>query len=128
MKPQFDYPWVYKNFQPKEVTCKCKCGLMPTKDAMDAIQTLRDFSMRPIKINSGARCRKHNKAVGGARNSWHIKGMAFDLRVNRKTATTFVSLANQLEEFNGFGYSLKRFWGFIHLDIRPVEKEATWTY
>ena len=128
MKPQFDYPWTYKNFTPKEVTCKCGCGLMPTKEAMDAAQDLRDYLGMPLHITSGARCARHNASVGGARNSWHVKRMAFDIRANRKTASFILNYALDMPRFNGFGINLKSYWGFIHLDIRPVEKEATWTY
>ena len=34
----------------------------------------------PIIINSGVRCESVNKAVGGVRNSQHLKGQAADVR------------------------------------------------
>lgn len=36
----------------------------------------------PIIINSGYRCAKLNQAVGGVKNSLHLKGRAADIRTN----------------------------------------------
>lgn len=42
------------------------------------LQPLRDAWGKPIKINSGYRCEKLNKAVGGVLTSQHVKGQAAD--------------------------------------------------
>lgn len=42
------------------------------------LQPLRDAWGKPIKINSGYRCEKLNKAVGGVPTSQHVKGQAAD--------------------------------------------------
>lgn len=34
---------------------------------------------KPIKVNGGYRCEKHNKEVGGAKNSQHLLGQAADI-------------------------------------------------
>lgn len=39
---------------------------------------------KPIHINSGYRCKELNEAVGGAENSYHMKGLAVDFRTNSK--------------------------------------------
>lgn len=44
---------------------------------MEALQPLRD-ELGPIRINSGYRCPKLNKAVGGAPTSQHMLGLAAD--------------------------------------------------
>jgi hypothetical protein len=36
---------------------------------------------KPIKISSGYRCEKLNKAVGGVYNSQHLKGQAADIDI-----------------------------------------------
>lgn len=46
------------------------------------LQPLRDAMGEPIKIGSGYRCTKLNKAVGGVSNSQHIKGEAADLCID----------------------------------------------
>ena len=33
-----------------------------------------------LQINSGYRCERHNKAVGGASNSSHIRALAIDIQ------------------------------------------------
>ena len=46
------------------------------------LQPLRDAMNEPIKIGSGYRCAKLNKAVGGVSNSQHTKGEAADLCID----------------------------------------------
>ena len=46
------------------------------------LQPLRDAMGEPIKIGSGYRCTKLNKAVGGVGNSQHTRGQAADLCID----------------------------------------------
>ena len=48
----------------------------------NVLQPLRDAMQEPIKIGSGYRCTKLNKAVGGVGNSQHTKGEAADLCID----------------------------------------------
>ena len=48
---------------------------------MEVLQLLRDFLGKPVVISSGYRCAELNKAVGGVRNSQHMKGEAADIHV-----------------------------------------------
>ena len=60
---------------------------MPYQAAIDNLQNLcqrvleplRQWAGVPVKISSGYRCRELNKAVGGVKNSQHIKGEAADI-------------------------------------------------
>lgn len=66
-----------QNFSRREFACRCGCGY----DAIDMdlvvnLQILRYRIHRPIYVNSGCRCEKHNQAVRGARNSYHLRGLA----------------------------------------------------
>jgi uncharacterized protein YcbK (DUF882 family) len=45
----------------------------------NVLQRVRDFVGAPIRINSGYRSEKLNKAVGGKPNSQHLKGEAADI-------------------------------------------------
>ena len=50
---------------------------------------------RPIVITSGYRCAKLNAAVGGVPKSYHIKGMAADIRIdNIRDAYNLAKLLN----------------------------------
>lgn len=59
----------------------------PTSEAIQCIDDLvtnvldklRDEWGRPIIVTSGYRCKELNAAVGGARNSQHLKGQAVDI-------------------------------------------------
>ena len=69
-----------------ELCCKC-CGQLPpfARENIEALvenvlDPLRERYGRPIVVNSGYRCPKHNKEVGGATNSQHMKGEAADIR------------------------------------------------
>lgn len=45
------------------------------------LDPLRDIYGKPIYVASGYRCPELNKAVGGAKNSQHLTGMAADIYV-----------------------------------------------
>ena len=74
-----------KWFKEKEFACKC-CGQLPPL-ARENVKALVDFILdpvreqlgKPIVVNSGYRCERHNKDVGGVRNSQHLRGEAADI-------------------------------------------------
>lgn len=74
-----------KNFSLNEFRCKC-CKELPADAWMyeehlvnNVLDPVRDAFGKPIKVNSGYRCEKHNKEVGGAKNSQHLLGQAADI-------------------------------------------------
>ena len=50
----------------------------------ELLDPVREAWGKPIKVNSGYRCPKLNKAVGGVANSQHMKGEAADLNAGSK--------------------------------------------
>ena len=46
------------------------------------LEPLRVAMCEPIRVSSGYRCEKLNKAVGGVYNSQHLKGQAADLCID----------------------------------------------
>ena len=50
--------------------------------AANVLEPLRVAMGEPVKINSGYRCEKLNKAVGGVYNSQHLKGQAADICID----------------------------------------------
>lgn len=109
--------WFWPNFTPKEISCKGDGLIVINKEALDALQRLRMLVGKPIIINSGYRSAAYNKAVGGAKNSYHMKGMAFDIRltpdVKREKIHQFASSAG----FNGIG----DYDTFVHVDTRETK-------
>ena len=90
-------------FKEKEFVCRC-CGELPpiARENIEALvenvlDPLRERYGKPIVVNSGYRCAKHNKEVGGVPNSQHMKGEAADIRpadANDLTRLRQIILAN----------------------------------
>ena len=111
--------WRWENFTPKEIACKGTGKLLVDERSMDMLQELRYGIGRPFHINSGYRSPEHNLSVGGAENSFHLRGMAFDISTRNLDRTELVRQAKELG-FRGIGY----YTSFIHLDTR--DREAVW--
>ena len=103
--------WRWENFSPKELRCKGTGRLLVNEAALDALQATRTAIGKPFYITSGYRSPEHNAAVGGAKNSFHLRGMAFDVRTGNLDRTELVRVARQ-NGFNGIGY----YTNFIHID------------
>ena len=74
-----------KWFKEKEFACKC-CGQLPPLArenvkalVCEVLDPVREKLGMPIVVNSGYRCEKHNKDVGGVRKSQHLRGEAADV-------------------------------------------------
>ena len=64
-----------KHFKRSEFACHCGCGANRIDIRLVKIlDDIRDYYGKPLVVTSGVRCPKHNKAVGGTSNSWHIGG------------------------------------------------------
>ena len=50
--------------------------------AANVLEPLRVAMNEPVRISSGYRCEKLNKAVGGVYNSQHLKGQAADICID----------------------------------------------
>ena len=113
------------NFMSTEFQCRC-CGRLPAKGMKTLLivllQRLRDRVGKPLVINSGYRCQKRNKAVGGASNSQHLYGTAADIKVPVGwTVPQFAQVAIEVG-FDGVGRYIRQ--GFIHVDVRG--SKAKW--
>lgn len=105
-----------EHFSRKEFACKCGCGFDKVSPALvEKLEKLRALcGGKPMSINSGCRCVKHNKAVGGSANSQHLRGTAADVRqVPGLTIDQMAKLAEQAG-FDGIG----KYAGRIHVDVR----------
>lgn len=105
------------NFSRSEFQCKCGCKKFNITPALiKGLQELRDYLGMPIIVNSGTRCPEHNAAVGGTRNSYHVKGYAADIRVDGLTPKELARAAEQVKVFRYGGIGL--YDTFIHVDVR----------
>ena len=74
-----------KYFRINEFVCRCGCEMPPEVQAniealvSNVLDPVREAYGKPIYVNSGYRCEKHNKAVGGVPRSQHMVGQAADI-------------------------------------------------
>lgn len=112
--------WTWPSFSPREIASKGEGELVVDTQALDKLQALRDRLGKPIILTSAYRSPEHNKRVGGAKNSYHLQGVAFDVRMENHDPHEFEAAA-RAEGFTGFGYYTKS--GFMHIDTGP---ERSW--
>lgn len=107
--------WRWPDFSPREIASKREGELGVDEEAMDKLQALRARLGRPIILTSAYRSAAHNRAVGGARNSYHMQGRAFDVRMDNQDPVAFADAARAVG-FTGFGHYVRQ--GFMHIDTR----------
>ena len=114
-----------KWFKEKELCCKC-CGQLPplARENMEALvenvlDPLRERYGKPIVVNSGYRCAKHNREVGGATNSQHMCGEAADIR----PTTNFTNYTNELKLLRQLIIESRK---FDQLIVYPTFLHVSW--
>lgn len=111
-----------KNFKSTEFDCKGKhcCGVTKIdSDLVGFLQMIRANFGVAVVINSGYRCKDHNKAVGGVSKSKHLEGMAADINVK---GIAPIEVAKYCESIGVKGIGLYD-WG-CHIDTRT--KKGFW--
>ncbi len=78
----------------------------------------------PFVINSGFRTEAHNRRVGGAANSTHLRGFAADIRCANRANFELVILALVAVGFKRFGVH----HNYVHVDNDPYVPSSTWLY
>lgn len=112
----------WPNFSPQEIACKGTGSLKVNEQALNALQRLRTALGKPLILTSAYRSQRHNKNVGGAKNSQHLEGAAFDVRMENHDPEAFEKAA-RAAGFTGFGYYPNS--GFMHIDIGPIRTWGT---
>ena len=121
-----------KNFKRQEFECKCGCQ-MPLEvyeniiKLSSQLQFLRDYTGRPIRINSAYRCPKHNAKVGGSKTSQHLLGKAADITIQSLKPIEVFAIIEDLIDMGHMlqgGLGLYEEKGFVHYDIRKTK--ARW--
>lgn len=89
------------------------------------LQTLRDYICFPIFINSGYRSKAHNECIGGVKNSYHVLGMACDIKVDQiSPKEVYESIEFLISEGLMLQGGLGLYPTFVHYDFRG--KKARW--
>jgi len=110
----------WKYFSEDELRCQGTGQINMNETFMERLIELREKLDKPMVISSGYRSEAHNIAIGGSKNSAHLKGCAVDVVCSGHLAYEIVKLAMELE-FSGIGVKqngvhAKR---FIHIDTMP---------
>ena len=114
-----------KYFKQSEFACQCGCGANNINhDLVKILEKIRKHYGKPVRINSGVRCKTHNARVGGASNSQHLDTYGNAADIGTISGTTPSAMAAYVETLmpntGGIGiYS----WG-IHVDVRKTK--ARW--
>ena len=110
---------ISENFNSTEFDCHgngCCRETVIDLEMVDILQEIRNHFGKAVTVNSGYRCKTHNTAVGGARKSKHLSGMAADIVVSGIAPTEVAKYAESIG-VKGIGlYS----WG-CHIDSRDTK-------
>lgn len=105
-----------KHFRVKEFACRDGSQVVFIDEYLVSIlDILRNKIGRPIIITSGYRTAEQNKRVGGARYSYHMRGMAADIRADGMTAK---ELAKKLNEIVPNECGIIEYENWVHFDVR----------
>lgn len=107
------------HFKVKEFACKDGTPIVFVDEYLAVIlEIARKKIDKPIIITSGYRTVSHNKKVGGAKYSYHMRGMAADIRANGVTPKELAKVLNSIVP-NSSGIIVYDNW--VHFDTR-IEK------
>lgn len=104
-----------KDFKVREFRCKDGSDtILISTETVQILQKIRDYFSKPITINSAYRTPSHNKKVGGASSSQHVKGTACDIVVKDVPPNAVAAYLEANYSNSGIGlYST-----FVHVDTR----------
>lgn len=109
-----------KHFKVKEFACKDGSPVVFIDDYLyNILEILRNKLEKPVIINSGYRTPEWNKKCGGAKYSYHMRGMAADIRVNGISPK---ELANKLNEIIPDECGIIVYENWVHFDVRTDKK------
>lgn len=84
-------------------------------DFIVILDTMRAWCKFPFKINSGYRTPEHNRKIGGAKHSYHVRGLAADIAAPHGDMKWEIAFAAMLCGARG----VIVYDNFVHVDYRP---------
>ena len=112
-------------FKNAEFNCPCCNEHRMDFDTVDMLITARVFAEVPFIITSAWRCEKHNKKVGGKKDSAHLYGKAVDISAPDSAARFKIVYGLVNAGFTRIGIG----WKFIHADTdHNKDAEVLWVY
>lgn len=116
---------VSKHFEAKEFACKDGSNsLLLDKDILSILERFREYVEAPVTINSAYRTKSWNKVQGGASNSYHLYGRAFDIPY-KSTYKNLTNVDMMCKFFNTLGLKgIIKYPTFVHIDTRTTKYHA----
>ena len=113
---------IAKHFKVKEFACKDGSQIVFIDSYLVSIlDILRNQIRKPIIITSGYRTPEWNKKCNGAKYSYHMRGMAADIKVNGISAKELAKKLNEIvPDECGCGIIVYENW--VHFDVRTGKK------
>lgn len=109
-----------KHFKVKEFACKDGSPVVFIDDYLvSVLEILRNKIGKPVIITSGYRTPTRNSSVGGAKYSYHMRGMAADFLVESMNTK---ELAKKLDEIVPDGCGIIVYNNWVHFDVRSGKK------
>lgn len=109
-----------KHFKVKEFACRNGSQVVFIDDYLySVLEILRNKLGKPVIITSGYRTPEWNAKCGGAKYSYHMRGMAADIRVNGISPK---ELANKLNEIVPDNCGIIVYNNWVHFDVRTGKK------
>ena len=110
---------VTDHFKVKEFACKDGTPIVFIDEYLAIIlEIARKEINKPIIITSGYRTISHNKKVGGAKYSYHTRGMAADIRANGVKPKELAKVLDKIAP-NNCGIIVYNSW--VHFDTRNTK-------
>lgn len=116
---------VSEHFEAKEFACKDGSNsLLLDKDILPILERFREYVEVPVTINSAYRTKSWNKVQGGASNSYHLYGRAFDIPF-KSSYKYLTSVDMMCKFFNTLGLKgIIKYSSFVHIDTRTSKYHA----
>ena len=115
---------ISKNFQYKEFDCHgqgcCSTTIIDEK-LVEYVQQIRDHFGKPVTITSAYRCEVHNRRVGGATKSYHMRGQAADIVVQGVSSREVAKYAESIGILGIGLYETSKDGYFTHIDTRTTK-------
>lgn len=105
-----------EHFTGKEFRCKDGTEeFLYCPNLIEVLEIIRKSLKAPVIINSGYRTPEWNAKTGGAKCSYHMKGMAADIAVKGHTTKEVAEIASRILGNHG---GVIRYTNFVHVDVR----------
>lgn len=95
--------WLWSSFSPAEIASRGDGSIKISRTLMDRLQALRTRIKAPIIVNSAYRDPVHNRRVGGAKGSFHVRDLAVDCSMANHDPEAFEAAARACG-FTGFWF------------------------